>query len=269
MLQQEHPLALADNKHFVVSLSLGNTLINLNKIKCPQCRKRFDTMEEMEQHRTKHLTENKFKCEICSKEFPSHSSMWKHTKAHTGERLKPFKCPICEKCFTQQANMLKHQLLHTGKLSKPLTIGVIIVLFASSVSHLMSDKIRHYLPISYTIFYDEYFTQRCQIVTLTTHSLVHSDVHSVRKKGSTFLRYILCVFIYLFLHFFFSLLDHLQLQDLNHTNVPCVRKHFRNMQTWSNIKCFIQVSYTVIFSNPQSLIEMRIITLYAEWNQSE
>ena len=43
-------------------------------------------MEEMEQHRTKHLTENKFKCEICSKEFPSHSSMWKHTKAHTGER---------------------------------------------------------------------------------------------------------------------------------------------------------------------------------------
>ncbi|XP_053663808.1 zinc finger protein OZF-like [Anopheles marshallii] len=111
MLQQD---PLVDNKHFVVSLSLGNTLINLNKIKCPQCRKRFDTMEEMEQHRTKHLTENKFKCEICSKEFPSHSSMWKHTKAHTGERLKPFKCPICEKCFTQQANMLKHQLLHTG-----------------------------------------------------------------------------------------------------------------------------------------------------------
>lgn len=49
---------------------------------------RFDTMEEMQQHRTKHLTENKFKCEICSKEFPSHSSMWKHTKAHTGERKK-------------------------------------------------------------------------------------------------------------------------------------------------------------------------------------
>lgn len=51
-----------------------------------QQQQRFDTMEEMQQHRTKHLTENKFKCEICGKEFPSHSSMWKHTKAHTGDR---------------------------------------------------------------------------------------------------------------------------------------------------------------------------------------
>lgn len=37
MLSQD---ALVDNKHsLAVSLSLGNTLINLNKIKCPQCRK--------------------------------------------------------------------------------------------------------------------------------------------------------------------------------------------------------------------------------------
>ncbi|KAL1404256.1 hypothetical protein pipiens_018981, partial [Culex pipiens pipiens] len=108
MLSQD---ALVDNKHsLAVSLSLGNTLINLNKIKCPQCRKRFDTMEEMQLHRTKHLTENKFKCEICSKEFPSHSSMWKHTKAHTGDR--PFVCQICNKGFTQLANLQRHDLVH-------------------------------------------------------------------------------------------------------------------------------------------------------------
>lgn len=32
--------ALTDNKHsLALSISLSNTLINLNKIKCPQCRK--------------------------------------------------------------------------------------------------------------------------------------------------------------------------------------------------------------------------------------
>lgn len=37
---------LTDNKHsLAVSLSLGNTLLNLNKVKCPQCRKVRFTIE--------------------------------------------------------------------------------------------------------------------------------------------------------------------------------------------------------------------------------
>ena len=119
---------MTDNKHsLAVALSLGN----LNKVKCTQCRKvrmnlikinsqnsnhflfqRFDTEEEMMQHRQKHATEHKFQCEICHKEFNSHSSMWKHQKSHTGER--PFVCQICNKGFTQLANLQRHDLVHNG-----------------------------------------------------------------------------------------------------------------------------------------------------------
>ncbi|XP_070497746.1 zinc finger protein OZF-like isoform X2 [Chironomus tepperi] len=142
-------VSAADSRSMILSLENNVNVVsniirdseNLVKIKCGQCRKRFDTNEEMVAHQAKHLTESKYKCELCGKHFPSQSSVWKHTKAHSGERpfvcsicnkaftqlanlqrhnlvhngLKPYKCPTCQKAFSQHANMVKHQMLHTGE----------------------------------------------------------------------------------------------------------------------------------------------------------
>jgi stress-induced morphogen len=103
-------LSLENNVNVVSNIIRDSE--NLVKIKCGQCRKRFDTNEEMVAHQAKHLTESKYKCELCGKHFPSQSSVWKHTKAHSGER--PFVCQICNKAFTQLANLQRHNLVHTG-----------------------------------------------------------------------------------------------------------------------------------------------------------
>lgn len=78
------------------------------RLKCSECNKEFETMEELNDHRQVH----RMSCAVCEKTFLRRDTLREHLLIHNGPKLP---CPFCPKKFTQSSNLKRHIRVHTGE----------------------------------------------------------------------------------------------------------------------------------------------------------
>ncbi|XP_014349436.1 zinc finger protein 345 [Latimeria chalumnae] len=103
----------------------GEEDLNGGELPCPFCEQRFETREQVRQHRQEHLKltasgEKVYECRACGKHFSNASNLRKHAAIHTGRR--PFCCTACGRAFRQATHLERHYLIHTGE--RPFKCGV-------------------------------------------------------------------------------------------------------------------------------------------------
>ncbi|KAL2084234.1 hypothetical protein ACEWY4_019752 [Coilia grayii] len=81
-------------------------------IACPDCGKKYRTMQSMRIHARSHTGERPCVCSDCGRRFKDNSSLHKHARIHSGVR--PFACPHCAKGFARMTHLNSHLLTHTG-----------------------------------------------------------------------------------------------------------------------------------------------------------
>ncbi|MHA1732409.1 MAG: C2H2-type zinc finger protein [Promethearchaeota archaeon] len=87
-------------------------IVEGRKTKCPFCKKKFKTVEELERHKEEN---HSFRCSFCGAEFSSESNLNLHVEAKhhgggTGTRTKnkDFKCKYCSRKFSTEQGLRSH-----------------------------------------------------------------------------------------------------------------------------------------------------------------
>lgn len=87
------------------------------KVKCPQCDKRFFDKQTLKSHLRTHSGERPFPCPHCSRRLSSKHALKAHVRIHTNES--PYTCPHCPLKFKHRASINHHV---KSKHSKPLAV---------------------------------------------------------------------------------------------------------------------------------------------------
>ncbi|XP_008284100.1 zinc finger protein 1035 [Stegastes partitus] len=85
-----------------------------NKIKCPQCIRRFSTELELSLHMRLHAEKQvgEYRCDMCYKSFSQWSFLKQHQESHVGEVV--YECTECDKAFAFPHLLEEHQQTHAG-----------------------------------------------------------------------------------------------------------------------------------------------------------
>ncbi|KAM6456521.1 uncharacterized protein PHA67_014923 [Liasis olivaceus] len=101
--EEENFIILVDsNEDENISPQLGKTL----PCRYKKCRKSFQDLTRLQEHRKLHMAGNSYRCPLCGKEFFRAANLRMHKLTHTKER--PHKCPICNKGFIRTADVWRH-----------------------------------------------------------------------------------------------------------------------------------------------------------------
>ncbi|XP_071101482.1 zinc finger protein 91-like [Haliotis cracherodii] len=89
---------------------------------CKQCKAKFHSKENREQHKLLHDGRNPFQCRICFKSFKCMSSCKKHTSTHLPTSRRPFICDICGKGYINNNELEYHKWTHNQTGSNKCTV---------------------------------------------------------------------------------------------------------------------------------------------------
>ena len=81
---------------------------------CSKCDNKYDTEENLNQHRSTHTKENPIKCPKCEFSCYTNVALKDHMPMHTDEE--PYKCSKCEYRFNSEAELNMHMKNHTDEL---------------------------------------------------------------------------------------------------------------------------------------------------------
>lgn len=153
---------------------------NVHKIVCCNCGLRFETEQEMEEHRKLYSKNAKLKtaeedteyaCEECGRVCKTKANLYQHKKTHK-ERTKEFACHICCKMFYTKGVLSTHLThMHLQK-DKPYKCDLCSLAFRAKgnlVSHMK-------LHLDIRPFVCEQCGKRFRIKRhLESHAIVHTD----------------------------------------------------------------------------------------------
>ncbi|XP_076067630.1 uncharacterized protein LOC143040425 isoform X2 [Oratosquilla oratoria] len=117
------------------SLKENTGMIVDRPLRCPFCRKTYETQNSLNMHIDKHMKENPeevrpFSCALCKATFLKVRNLRGHIMTH--EPAKPYKCDYCSSSFRNLSYLKVHHRSHTGE--KPFKCSLCDAAFARSDS---------------------------------------------------------------------------------------------------------------------------------------
>lgn len=88
------------------------------RFSCEQCTRSFNTLCQLNAHRSSFHENERYMCLICEKVFTYENSFLRHRKSHNISLNMVYTCPYCSKSFVRSDSCTRHIKTHLNSLKK-------------------------------------------------------------------------------------------------------------------------------------------------------